>query len=320
MLESNASLKFSNGKKTYGCQGIPNRLFCLKLCENKQLFLDFLKEAGLIYSELLCEKCSVPMILTPKNSLNDGFSWICKNKRDKTVCGTTKTIRYDSWFSCSKLKMEEIFLLTYEFVIGTDTSDIEKEYSFSSATLSNWRMLVNKIIFDYMEKTSQKIGGVGKSVEIKMSKWGNKICDRDSEQWVFGGSERDSRKLVFVAVPDRTEETLSDTIKEWIEPGTSVSGCMNTYGSIGQESCEYLTINHGISFTFSKGNINSILSSWRHLKSSLPSYNRSIDIKYYLSMYLFQKSCKENGIDVFVHFLEIIRGIEWKKKQLNQTL
>ena len=37
-------------------------------------------------------------------------------------------------------------------------------------------------------------------------------------QWVFGGIEEDSRKCFIATVEDRTEETLLNLIKEWIEP------------------------------------------------------------------------------------------------------
>ncbi|GFR12186.1 DDE_Tnp_IS1595 domain-containing protein [Trichonephila clavata] len=284
ILTPKLSFSFSSGKRTLGREGIPNRLFCIVLCQNKNLFVDFLKEAGLILSKVLCEKCNVPMTFTTKNSSSDGFCWVCRNRCNK-ICGRTKTIRIFSWFHFSKLKMEEIFLLTYEYVRGTDTKKIAMEYDFSSSTLCIWWMLVAKIIFDYIKQTSQKI-------------------------------ERETKKLALVAIPNGTEEIIIKTVKEWIEPGTSVClGLKIKDVWLGEEACELLRVEYKISFIDSeRKDTNSILCIWGRVKSLLSDLSPRIDIKLGLAKYLFEKSCKEKGVDFFIQFLEIIRNINWKQR------
>ncbi|GFT64214.1 DDE_Tnp_IS1595 domain-containing protein [Nephila pilipes] len=100
------------------------------------LFLDFLKETGLIKSECIFHKSNSPMKFAAKNSLSDGYSCICRKSTNNKVCGTPKTIRHGSWFTCSKLRLGEIFMLTFETILGSATSEIGQTYSFSSATLS----------------------------------------------------------------------------------------------------------------------------------------------------------------------------------------
>ncbi|GFX11695.1 MRN complex-interacting protein [Trichonephila clavipes] len=39
-----------------------------------------------------------------------------------------------------------------------------------------------------------------------------------------------------------------------------------------------------------------------------------MDIELCLAKYLFEKSCKEKGVDSFIQFLEIIRNINWKQR------
>lgn len=324
LLTSDMSFTFSGGKRILGRKGIPNRLFCVMLCQNKKHFVDFLKEAGLILSELLCEKCKVPMSFSAKISHNDGFNWICRNKCDNKICGSTKTIRQHSWFYSSKLKMEEIFLLTYEFVKGTETKEILMEYDFSCSTLSGWRMFVNDLIFHHVKQTSQKIGGDKKVVESDFFKFGSKKNNNKSEdQYIFLAMERETKKLVLVPLPDKTEETLIDIIKEWIEPETTLClGYKITDGWLGDEGCEHLTVKHKISFVESikRQDLNLMFSTWRHVKSVLPPYNRQTDIKYFLAKYLFEKSCKEKGVNSFIQFLEIIRNVNWAETQPNQKL
>lgn len=58
---------------------------------------------------------------------------------------------------------------------------------------------------------SEKIGGVGKVVQIDESKVGKRKYHRGHRvegQWVFGGIEEDSRRCFMVPVEDRSEATL----------------------------------------------------------------------------------------------------------------
>ncbi|GFX11696.1 hypothetical protein TNCV_4340421 [Trichonephila clavipes] len=96
--------------------------------------------------------------------------------------------------------MEEIFLLTHEFVRKTETKEIAMEYDFSSSTLCNWWMFVSEIIFDYVKQTSQKIGGAEKVIEIDVYELGNNL--------VLEGLERETKKLILVPIPNGTEENI----------------------------------------------------------------------------------------------------------------
>jgi len=72
---------------------------------------------------------------------------------------------------------------------------------------------------------SEKLGGPNKTVEIHKSKFGRRKYHRGHPvkcQWVFGGVERESGRTFLVPVPDRTDDTLVATIRDWIEPGTTV--------------------------------------------------------------------------------------------------
>ncbi|GFX63433.1 hypothetical protein TNCV_3620361 [Trichonephila clavipes] len=68
--------------------------------------------------------------------------------------------------------------------MGTGTKEI-KAY-FSSGTLAEWRQFVNEVILDQAEKTSEKIGGKGKIVEVDESKFGKDSIIEDM-QWRDSG-------------------------------------------------------------------------------------------------------------------------------------
>ncbi|GFY51338.1 DDE_Tnp_IS1595 domain-containing protein [Trichonephila inaurata madagascariensis] len=285
-----------------------------------EYFIEFLKEAGLIKSELLCESCNVPMIFTEDDSSSffGDQSWICRNESNEIGC--TKTIRHASYFKFSELTLIEIFLLSYFIVTGMEDFAIE-QFFFPSSTVSNWRMFVTDIILDNLQLTSQKIGGVGKVVEIDLVKYHKPMCN--DVQWVFGGIERGTRKLVLIVIPDRTEETIIDTIKKWIEPETTgYSETWKTVPLLKKEDYEHLAIKYKISLidSSSKRDTKKIKRIWHKVNEFLPSRNEVTNIKCYLILYLFMKTYKEKGIDFFAQFLKIVRDIDWEKKQPNHDL
>lgn len=62
----------------------------------------------------------------------------------------------------------------------------------------------------WAEKHNQKLGGPGHIVEIDEVKIGKRKYNRDrlvKGNWIFGGYERDTKKVFIVPVEDRTEET-----------------------------------------------------------------------------------------------------------------
>jgi hypothetical protein len=87
-------------------------------------------------------------------------------------------------------------------------------------------------MLEYVLRSSQKIGGPNKTVEIDDSKFGWSKINRGHKmkgQWVFGGVERESGKTFLVPVPDTIADTLMAVISDWIEPGTTfISGCTST--------------------------------------------------------------------------------------------
>ena len=74
-------------------------------------------------------------------------------------------------------------------------------------------------------------------------------------QWVFGGIEEDSRKCFIAAVEDRKEETLPNLIKEWIEPGTTISDCWKGYVNLSKHGYMYIhkTVNQSVEFVNEEG-------------------------------------------------------------------
>ena len=103
----------------------------------------------------------------------------------------------------------------------------------------------------YLKRSSVKIGGPNKTVEIDESKFGRRKYHRGQPVKglsVFGGVERESGQTLLVPVKDRTADTLLAVIRNWIEPGTKViSDCWGAY-NLGSLGYEHRIVNHSINF------------------------------------------------------------------------
>lgn len=130
----------------------------------------------------------------------------------------------------------------------------------------------------------------------------------------FGGVERDSGRCFLVAVHDRSEKTLIEVIENWIHPKiTIISDCWKAYSNLSKCGYQHLTVNHSIEFvnTETGAHTNTIESTWRRVKASLPAYKEFVK---YLAQYMFRKRIKSEGQDITKKFLEIVGEIDWSKK------
>jgi len=104
----------------------------------------------------------------------------------------------------------------------------------------------------WVEKHEEKLGGPGHTVEVDEAKFGHRKYNRDrviEGHWVFGGIDRESKKIFLVPVQDRTQDTLLKCIKDKILPGpTIISDCWKSYNCLTNENFQHLTVNHSYNF------------------------------------------------------------------------
>ena len=88
-----------------------------------------------------------------------------------------------------------------------------QELEVDRNTAVDWASFCREVAIDAMlsKKYRQKLGGVGKVVEIDESKFGKRKYNRGHRvegQWVFGGYERGSGRVFMVPVRNRGTKTL----------------------------------------------------------------------------------------------------------------
>ena len=108
---------------------------------------------------------------------------------------------------------------------------------------------------------------------------------------------------------DRSQRTLLQIIKDNIKPGTTIiSDYWKAYDCLDQEGFEHLKFNHSLNFV--DPDTNTIESTWRALKKSLPKYGtvKSLDDTYF-SQYCVRKKYIHGSEDPFLEFLKLIKRI-----------
>lgn len=176
----------------------------------------FARLKRLIKSSINGKKCNSRMTIVKDSNLSDGFRWRCKNSR----CKSARSIRDQSFFSRSHLSFSTIISIIYFWCNDLTVKQTCKMLEIDKKTMVDWFRFCRDIVCWYFENeeiSNEKIGGVGKIVEIDESVFSKRKYHRGRvvpQTWVFGGIDRaDSNQLFMEIVPDRSQETLLEVIK-----------------------------------------------------------------------------------------------------------
>jgi len=247
------------------------------ICRVESRLFDFLYSHKLLidFTEK-CEHCEIGTVhLVTDNRRPDNYIWRCDNRN----CSDQHTIHKYSFFSGSKLSLEQILKIVYYWTHKYSQELVIQETKLSNHTVIDFYNFCREVCSIVTEKQSEQIGGPGKVLEIDESKFGKRKYNHGKRVlgvWVFGGIEWDSNpsKCFFVTVEDRSTATLIPINKRWILPGTTIaSDCWKAYSSLQQEGYIHTTINHSIQFVSETGtHTNNTESRWNSLKKSLPKF------------------------------------------------
>jgi transposase-like protein len=219
----------------------------------------------------------------------------------------------------------EIMLITYDIVRREPANQIENEHRLSDHTVADWGMYCRETMLEFLVGCSEKIGGPNQTVEIDESKFGRSNYNRGHPvegQWVFGGVERGSGRTFLVPVPDRTADTLTAIIRDWIEPGTTViSDCWAGYRDLDSLGYTHRTVNQSLHFVHpdTGDHINTIQSTWHRVKVFVGAYNKRQDYQYHLAHYMFAARCKAQGIPPFLQFLHLVANTDWSRANFSSS-
>ena len=205
--------RFSYRRGLLRKDGAPNRMFLTFLFGHQELATQFLKDVGLIPSKVQCSICQRDMTWTADLDRSGRFRWRCRKSVARVRCRGTACIRHGSWF---QLTILEIIAITYDILRRNYAYQIENELNLSDHTVADWDMFCSETMLEFLEGSSQKIGGPKQIVEIDESKVGRRKYNTGhyvQGHWVFGSVERGSGRIFLFPVPDRTTDMLTALIR-----------------------------------------------------------------------------------------------------------
>lgn len=283
--------------------------------DTKQKTVDFCQKYNLIPKEINCPVCECKLDKIHFKGEQQKVLFRCF----KSTCRKDISALKNTWFENRNISIEKSLVLTYcfstkasyDFAIRETSGP---EYGFKetsretvSDTFSYCREVCSEILF---KDGNTVVGGPGCIVEIDEAKFGKRKYNRGrvvEGQWVFGGICRETKDCFFVAVQDRTAETLLALIKQHIRPGSIIhSDCFASYNNIEAElGHQHYTVNHSENFVdpTTGCHTNTIESTWWSVKRSLrSSHTRQQNFGDHLAEYMYFRKIGTSG-KMFSQFL-----------------
>lgn len=128
------------------------------LFEENDTALEFLQEAELLRSVLLCPKCGQNMTMGKNGQTIHKCCWRWNNGSSTDCCTGPRNVRNGLWGTRSKLTLGGVMLLAYDIIARVPFQSIEREYELKSHPRNDWFQFCTLVELDYMETTSEKIG------------------------------------------------------------------------------------------------------------------------------------------------------------------
>lgn len=255
-----------------------------------ELTRTFLFSNNLLQTSCPCISCSRECSIVVDSSITDGIIWRCPS------CKKKKSIRYNSWFTGSRLPLDRILRVVYFWVHKYDQQQAGFEAGVCAETMVDFYMYCRQVCYETLESDQDMLGGPGCIIEIDEAKFGKRKFNRGARVegvWVFGMIERGSKRCALVPVPDRTAATLTRMLLKFVRLGTTIySDCWAAYVSL--ESLGYIhgTVNHSEHFKDPVTGIhtNNIEGTWNLVRRSFPRFGTTKEhYASYLIEFMFRR-------------------------------
>jgi hypothetical protein len=101
--------------------------------------------------------------------------------------------------------------------------------------------------------------------------------------------------------------------KQYVTSTTFITDCWSAYRDLDSNSYTHQNVNHLIGFDDMRtgAHMNTIESTWQHVKAFLNPYNRMGDYIYHLARYVFAARYQSDKVNHFTKFIGINPTMEW---------
>ncbi len=240
-------------------------------------------------------------------SVSDNLIFRCRRCRKKF------SIRQDSIFSKSKLKLQHLVVLLYAFSSGFSVTQAKKllKEGVSEHSIIQWYTYLREICSLSLLYTPIQLGHNGSVVKIDevfigaKRKYGRGY-HRGISECIFGMLDVTTKQAVLRLVPNIKTETLVPIIKEYCVHNTEIhSDEAAMYRNLTSDGFIHKTVCHQDNFVGPDGvHTNDIESFWGHLKNhfrKMNGTNRNM-LPLHVDEYMYRNNNKLNGdiYDIFV--------------------
>ena len=110
------------------------------LDKDKLDVINYLQSLGLLSKRYSCPTCNADMALIKRNDLSDGYLWVCGKESGprEQQHRVTRSLRKGTWFSGSRLTLEECLQLTYFWIHEWSQKMVKHELKVSEHTICDW--------------------------------------------------------------------------------------------------------------------------------------------------------------------------------------
>ncbi|XP_069670128.1 uncharacterized protein [Periplaneta americana] len=285
--------------------------------KDKLNIISFLQYMKLLSQRYSCPVCNDDMSLVKRAQVSDGYEWQCTKRRRRGPAEekhrVTRSLRKGTWFSQSKLTLEEITLLMYFWVQELPQKFVMEETKMSCGTVCDWYSFCREVCDVILAQKDIKIGGKRHIVEIDEAPFTKRQYHkgkRSIQKWVFGGIDRETGACFLHPVESRSALTLLSIVQERILPGTTIySSCWKQYGCLSHEGFKKLTEDQCITFKDKEtcSQTSTIEGLWELVKDRMLPKNRRPHFDSYLCEFMYRRSRGEN--DRFKKFMQDIAAV-----------
>ena len=157
-------------------------------------------------------------------------------------------------FYKGKLSLQQIIRSIYLFSLRSTVKFTVEQLLLSKKTIVRWFKLFKSVCTcEMIRHQNEKIGGVNEIVEIlethlyRRKNHTVRVFKSECVRLVCGIC-RSTKKVFVTIVSNRTKETLSNVIKQYVAPGSKViTDCWAGYVDV-KKDFEHLTVNHKYNF------------------------------------------------------------------------
>ena len=282
-----------------------NILQLAPIIQDVDVTIQYLRDNNLLKTSL--EHCGEKCYQIRDRQKTDNWIFRCRKCRRKF------SIRTDSIFSKSKLKLQHLLILVYSFANGFSVTCAKKllKHVVSERTIIQWYSYLREICSVALLNTTITLGQNCSVVQIDEANIGskrkyNRGYKREIEQCIFGMLDVTTKKCVLKLVQNRKAETLVPIITQYCAPNSAIhSDEAPMYANLTDMGFLHRTVCHTENFVAPNGvHTNNIESFLGHLKRHFRSMNGTNNwmLLLHVDEYMYRQNNKFRGelYDIFL--------------------